>query len=289
MIIQPDFIEHWRTRMLVDLLDGDEMAPMYVIRILSHCNNRKKTQIEPMHNLGLKSLCRYSGDAEMLESALVESGWIEKTETGYDVPRFRKHNAQLFTSWENGSKGGRPRKKPKQNPTETQGKPTDNPTVTRENQSREEKSREELIKEKEKKETQPDGSGSSPDSKIPNVEKLDELISAFEMLPSGVGHQVRDRRGKEIIKGWKRVQKDPVAREAFEDIPTLMARIRDGTFLHGQGWFRLPWLFAKGQTQEWNVLKILDGNYERNEHAGKPKSTARVTDEASRDALKFLE
>ncbi|WP_299466403.1 hypothetical protein [uncultured Gimesia sp.] len=98
--------------MLVDLLGGDEMAPMYVIRILSHCNNRKKTQIEPMQNPGLKALCRYDGDAELLESSLLESEWIEKTETGYDVPKFAEHNAQLVNSWENGKKGGRPKKNP---------------------------------------------------------------------------------------------------------------------------------------------------------------------------------
>lgn len=271
--------------MLVDLLGGDEMAPMYVIRILSHCNNRKKTQIEPMHNLGLKSLCRYSGDGELLESALIESGWIEKTETGYDVPRFRKHNAQLFTSWENGSKGGRPRKKPKQNPTETQAKPSGNPTVTRENQRREEKSREEL-KEKEKKETPPDGS--SPP--IPKQDELDFLIDSWNELPEGIAPRVASRRADPIVKGWKKVQRTSELKQAFADIPHLMSKIKSGKFLHGEGWFRFPWLFAKGKTGEWNVLKILDGDrYRGNDYAGKPKSAARVTDEASRDALKFLE
>jgi len=274
-------MEHWRTRMLVDLLGGDEMAPLYVMRILAHCNNRKKTQIEPMRNPGLKALCRYTGDAELLESSLLESGWIEKTENGYDVPKFAEHNAQLVNSWENGKKGGRPKK----NPGKTQKKPSNNPTETHGNQNREEKRRED-IKEKEKKETQPDGS--SPP--IPKQDELDFLIDSWNQLPTGIAPRVESRRSDPIVKGWKKVQRTSELKQAFADIPHLMSKIKSGKFLHGEGWFRFPWLFAKGKTGEWNVLKILDGDrYGGNGTAGRAKSTARVTDEASRDALKFLE
>lgn len=290
MIVDPDFIDHWRTRMLVDLLDGDEMAPLYVIRILSHCQNRKKTQIEPMQNPGLKALCRYAGDAEKLESALVESEYIIKTENGYSVPKFAEHNAQLINSWANGSKGGRPKKKPTVNPPETHDKPKANPREPE--KRREEKSREELIKEKDKKEKsdpQPDGSGPPPDPKVPNSEKLDELISAFEALPPGIGHKIQNRRGKEILKGWRRVQRDPEWRQAFEDIPKLMARIRDGTYLHGQGWFRFVWLFATGKTGEKNVLKILEDRYDERKKGAERKNPARIHSESKPDSFKLLD
>jgi hypothetical protein len=151
---------------------------------------------------------------------------------------------------------------------------------------REEIREEESSKEKEKKETPPDGS--SPP--IPKQDELDFLIDSWNELPEGIAPRVSSRRSDPIVKGWKKVQRTSELKQAFADIPHLMSKIKSGKFLHGEGWFRFPWLFAKGKTGEWNVLKILDGDrYRGNDYAGKPKSTARVTDEASRDALKFLE
>lgn len=138
MIVDPDFFDHWRTRMLADLLDGDEMAPLYVLRLFAHCQNRRQTRLKPMPNLGLKSLCRYPGDAEKFVEAMLASGYVERDgEDGFACPKFAEYNAQLLTSWENGKKGGRPKKKPEQNPSETQGEPAE----TREEKSREDKRR----------------------------------------------------------------------------------------------------------------------------------------------------
>jgi len=123
MLIDPDFLDHWKTRMLVDLLDGDELAPIYVIRIWGHCQNRRQTQLKPMPDVGLKSVCRYDGNAEKLVDSLVESGFILRDgDDGFSVPGFHEHNSNLFNSWKNGKKGGRPKK--------THGIPTDNPRRT---------------------------------------------------------------------------------------------------------------------------------------------------------------
>ncbi len=146
MIIDPDFLDHWKTQMLVNMLD-DPCAPLYLIRIWSHCQNRKQTQFKPMPNPGLKALCRYPGDADKLVSALVESGFIEKTDgDSILVVGWEDKNAQLVAAWENGAKGGRPRK----NPTVTQPKPNGKPNPDlgepdekRLDKSREDKSREE--------------------------------------------------------------------------------------------------------------------------------------------------
>lgn len=135
MIIDSDFLDHWRTRMLVDLLD-DEMAPLYVMRLWGHCQNRKQTQLKPMPNPGLKAVCRYPGDADKFADSMVQAGFIERDgDDGFAVPKFREKNAQLFASYENGKKGGRPKK----NPAETQPKPKPNPEETRVDKSREEK------------------------------------------------------------------------------------------------------------------------------------------------------
>lgn len=123
MIVDPDFLDHWKTRMLVDALGGDEVAPIYVLRIWAHCQNRRKTQFKPMPNPGLKAMCRYTGDADLLASSLEQSGFIRRFDgDSIEVVGWSEKNAQLLAAWENGAKGGRPKK--------TQQKPTGNPRKT---------------------------------------------------------------------------------------------------------------------------------------------------------------
>ena len=56
MIVDPDLFEHWRTRMLADLLGGDEMTPLYLIRLWAHCQLRRNdTFVMPAQ--GLKWRC----------------------------------------------------------------------------------------------------------------------------------------------------------------------------------------------------------------------------------------
>lgn len=149
MIIDPDFLDHWRTRMVVDALQ-DEMAPIYIMRLWAHCQARKSDQ-HTMPPAGLKAQCRAPHDAAKFEQALIEAGFVERTGQDIYVVGWADQNASLIAAWENGGKGGRP-KKPSSNPTETHGKPTVNPAVTQgkpdanpdeTDKSREDKSREE--------------------------------------------------------------------------------------------------------------------------------------------------
>ena len=142
MIVDPDFLEHWRTRMLVDALGGDEMAPFYVLRIWGHCQQRRGDRFA-MPAAGLKALCKAAGDAAELETALGDAGFIERDGADIFVPKWAEKNASLLAAWENGNKGGRPRKEPIENPRVTQSKPTANPDKTQTKPIREEKRREE--------------------------------------------------------------------------------------------------------------------------------------------------
>ena len=96
------------------------------------------------------------------------------------------------------------------------------------------------------------------------------LIEEWNALPDGIGPRVAKPTSKPILAGWRRVQRDPEAREAFRDVPRLMNAIRGSPFLHGQSWFRFSWLFAKGKTGEWNARKILDGCYRDSRRNGAP-------------------
>ena len=129
MIVDPDFLDHWRTRMLVDAL-GDELAPLYVLRVWAHCQSRRATLFDGMTSNGLKALCRYSGDGEKLEKSMIDAGFISRIEATISVPKWATHNASLIANWTNGRGGGRPPKEPKDNPSKTHGLATDNPPVT---------------------------------------------------------------------------------------------------------------------------------------------------------------
>lgn len=141
MIVDPDFLDHWRTRMVVDALGGDEMASIYILRLWAHCQVRKSDRFE-IPTAGLKAQCRYQGDAQQFEQALTDAGFIERDGKEIIVVGWADQNAALIAAWENGAKGGRP-KKPIQNPEETHGKPSGNPDLTQTKPIREDEIREE--------------------------------------------------------------------------------------------------------------------------------------------------
>jgi len=107
MIIDVDFLDHWRTQMICDALD-DPLAPLYLIRLWAHCQ-ASRTDTLKMPPAGLKAQCRYAGDAQKLEAALSESKFIERKGESIHVLGWKKKNAALFNAWENGAKGGRPK------------------------------------------------------------------------------------------------------------------------------------------------------------------------------------
>lgn len=135
MIVDPDFCDHWKTRMLVGSLDGDEAAPVYVLRLWAHCQNRRQSTFSNLSSEALKALCRFPGNANKLESSLVASGFVRREERDLIVCNWDEYNSSLIASWNNGRKGGRPSSK-------TQGKPTGKPTGLREDKRRVDGSRE---------------------------------------------------------------------------------------------------------------------------------------------------
>lgn len=129
MIVDPDFLDHWKTTMLCDLLD-DSSAPLCVIRLWGHCQQRRGWKFD-IPAKGVKALCKYKGDAEALDQALQDCEFILRDGQSIEVIGWDEHNATLIANWENGKKGGRPPKnKPKKNPSKTHGLPMANPDQT---------------------------------------------------------------------------------------------------------------------------------------------------------------
>ena len=154
MIVDPDFFDHWRTRMVADMLQ-DQLAPVYIMRLWAHCQNRKGDVFD-IPAAGLKALCQFPGAAQDLEDALIAAEYIARDGLTVTVTGWAEKNAALLAAWENGNKGGRPKKnqkqtdgKPTDNPAETHGLPMANPSLTQTKPIRVDKRREE-----EKTETQ---------------------------------------------------------------------------------------------------------------------------------------
>lgn len=220
--------------------------------------------------------------------AMCEVGWLEIKDGGVYFPNFEAHMSKSAKKRASDAKRKlKSRKCPKNVTTKTDkchnkiGHEADKKC----DQRREEKRREELIKEKDKKESSDSQSGDCSPS-LPKQEQLDSLIDSWNSLPKDMAPPVVKRDSEPIMSGWKKVQRTPALREAFADIPHLMSKIRDGTFLHRQSWFRFAWLFGK-KNGEWNVIKILQGVYVDG-GGTKQRSISRVDDADSRDGLRFL-
>lgn len=113
---------------LTDLLGGDPQAPVYVIRLWSHCNMKKGWQFPELPADILRAICKAGQQHKpgLFFDSMMRAGFVAENGSGFDVPTFAEHNAQLLANWINGPKGGRPTKNnpvvnPGANQSKTQG------------------------------------------------------------------------------------------------------------------------------------------------------------------------
>ena len=125
MIVQPGFLDHWKTLKLSSVL-SDPLAPIYLIRLWGYAQTGKRDTIQDDAER-LKGVCRWPGDASVLRSALIDCQWVEQVEDGLRLHGWAELNARLIHNWKVGPTGGRPRveKEPTNNPRDN---PRDNPT-----------------------------------------------------------------------------------------------------------------------------------------------------------------
>lgn len=133
MIVEPDFPDHWKTQLLIQLT-GDPAAPMLIIRLWAFCQQRRAWRFSDLSNEALAAVCRWKEEPEALRKALIAARFLdvyeEDTVTWLEVHDFAEVNSKMTSNWVNGPKGGRPKKKPTDNPTETKVEPSENPQPT---------------------------------------------------------------------------------------------------------------------------------------------------------------
>ena len=133
MIVTADFIEHWKTSMLIQNCDCEGVS--CILRLWSFCQTRK-TDILPTSQI--EHIAKWTGQKGTLLKALFELRFIDKIDDAtVRMHDFAAVNNQMFASWGNGKKGGRPKtqRKPSGNPAVTQQEPSGNPAVTQQEPS----------------------------------------------------------------------------------------------------------------------------------------------------------
>lgn len=108
MIVQPDFLGHWKTRLLIEIT-RDPAAPLSVIHLWAHCQQRRRGDFPNMTPQQLASICHWGERKPDCYLALLKAGFIHRiSPKGFEVHEWEEHNKQLIQKWKAGEKGGRP-------------------------------------------------------------------------------------------------------------------------------------------------------------------------------------
>jgi hypothetical protein len=119
MIVQPDFMEHWKTRRLVEITK-DKSAPLAMLNLWGYCQTSRRWEFPDMTREQLAAICRWDNRKPACHVALVKAGFVDRLKKGFAAHDWQQVNAQLIQKWNSGKKGGRPAKpKTESEPAET--------------------------------------------------------------------------------------------------------------------------------------------------------------------------
>lgn len=201
MILDPDFLHHWKLKALSAAI-GQAEAMTAVISLWSHCQNRKEWCFQ-INSRMLAGICEFKGDHAALLKEMVECGFLDQLEDGsYEVHGWAEKNSQLIHNWNAGKKGGRP-------PITqgvTLGKPLENPRVNpRKTQGVTDKIREDKRREEETEEepSGPDTLVLSSDDQLPR-KRAKGRASTMEEVVEYAGTQGCDSAGAEEF--WDKME-----------------------------------------------------------------------------------
>lgn len=110
MIIEGDFLRHWKTRYFQALLGGDAQAPVYLLAIWLHLYDRRTDALRARPDV-VATVAGYQGNQtpEAFVEALLEAELFTRDGDTIIAHGFKERHARSFANWENGSLGGRPR------------------------------------------------------------------------------------------------------------------------------------------------------------------------------------
>src|ERR1035437_6417778 len=102
VIIQPDFLRHWKTQKLV-AMTGDPGSPLALIYLWAHVQTSRKWEFPELKRDDLAAICEWTSLKRCkvsCEKALIACRWIEKLDGGgYRVRSWADHNKSLINNW----------------------------------------------------------------------------------------------------------------------------------------------------------------------------------------------
>ena len=126
MIVDRDFPDHWKTRLVIGALGYSAVGG--ILRLWAHCEARRDDTFEMTPEV-LKAVTQIDAKPAEIERALIDARFIERRRKAVYVRGWREKNARLLANIANGRRGGRPQKANRQ-PTVSDDKPSGNPSVS---------------------------------------------------------------------------------------------------------------------------------------------------------------
>ena len=117
MKLDPGFINHWKTELLMERLGSD--AVVAILRLWGNAQIRRQFDGLELNPRRLAMETKWKGDAGALFDTLTDpdAPWLDLDPDGtYSIHGFGHHQKQVVALWENGNKGGRPKKEKSTHP-----------------------------------------------------------------------------------------------------------------------------------------------------------------------------
>jgi hypothetical protein len=105
MIVDPNFLDHWKVSTLRAILGRDKEAPIYILRLWAYCQSAKKSTMPYNANV-VAEICKFKGNPEAILQAMVELKIIDVVDDAtLRVHEFDVYNKKLYSCRENAEKG----------------------------------------------------------------------------------------------------------------------------------------------------------------------------------------
>jgi len=106
MILSPDFPDHYKTKILLKL--AGHAGVFSLIKLWAQCQFRRTERIEKPAEI-VAAIADWEGDPMAFEHALIKAGFAHREGSDFVLHQWAEHNKRILNSWDNGSKGGRPK------------------------------------------------------------------------------------------------------------------------------------------------------------------------------------
>ena len=111
MKLDPGFASHWKTERLIARCGHGAVTGL--LRLWGDCQIQRRWNGISLNPTKLAAMMRYEGDHAALWEAMTDADapWLDSEQAGtWAIHDFGHHQKQVIHMWENGRKGGRPRK-----------------------------------------------------------------------------------------------------------------------------------------------------------------------------------